>query len=260
VTAKGVLLPGDALGHLPDGLRKELLGAYNEIVGQYRRGKWEPAELNGGKLCEVVYSILRGYVDGAYPARSRKPRNMVDDCNALAGAPKAVARSVRIGIPRVLVALYEIRNNRNVGHVGGDVDPNHMDGAVVVGMAKWVLAELIRLLHDVDVAEATGVVEALTDREVPIVWETGAIKRVLDPGMSASDSTLVLLYHTGRAEVVRDLLAWTEYGNSTRYRTEVLRALHRGRLVEFDRTSDTVQLTSRGAVEVEARLLARPAA
>lgn len=254
MTAKGVLLPEDALGHLPEKLRKELITAYNEIIGQFRRGKWEPAELNGGKLCEVAYSIIRGHVDGAFPLRSKKPRNMVDDCNALANAPGTVARSARIGLPRMLLALYEIRNNRNVGHVGGDVDPNHMDSAAVVAMAKWVLAELIRLLHDVEVEEATSIVEALTVREVPMVWETGTVKRVLDPEMPARDATLLLLYHTGRAELVGDLLLWTEYGNPSRYRSTILRDLHRTRLVEFDRKMDLVQLTSLGAHCVEKTL------
>jgi hypothetical protein len=185
---------------------------------------------------------------------------MVDDCNALARVPGPVARSARVGIPRVLIALYEIRNNRNVGHVGGDVDPNHMDSAVVVAMAKWVLAELIRLIHDVAVEEATAVVEALTAREVPLVWESGSVKRVLDPEMSASEATLVLLYHTGREEPVKDLLSWTEYGNASRYRNAVLGDLHRRRLVEFDRNTDSVQLTTRGIGEVERMLSLNPAA
>jgi len=47
----------------------------------------------------------------------------------------------------MLIAQYEIRNNRGVGHVGGDVDQNHMDAKIVVEMAKWTIAELIRLFH-----------------------------------------------------------------------------------------------------------------
>jgi hypothetical protein len=260
LTARGVLLPTSALAQLPETLRSELLGAYNEIVEQYRRGKWEPSELNGGKLCEVVHTVLRGYVDDSYPRRSTKPRNMVAACDAFANAPGSFPRSVKIGIPRMLVALYEIRNNRSVGHVGGDVDPNHMDSAVVVAMAKWVLAELVRLFHDVEVPEATAVVEALTAREVPLVWESGQVKRVLDPRMSVRNATLLLLYHTGREEPVLNLLSWTEYGNASRYRSEVLRYLHRARLVEFDRKRDVVQLTTRGAGHVESTLIPHAAA
>ena len=56
--------PVAVLGALPAGLRDELVRALNQIVRNYRENRWEPAELNGGKLCEVTYSILRGYVDG----------------------------------------------------------------------------------------------------------------------------------------------------------------------------------------------------
>src|SRR4029079_6642275 len=112
-------------------------------------GRWEPSELNGGKLCEVAYSILKGYVDGRMPPRPKKPRNMVDACRALEAADDSVfPRSVRIQIPRMLIALYEIRNNRGVGHVGGDVNPNEMDSRVVLETSKWIMAELVRLFHN----------------------------------------------------------------------------------------------------------------
>ena len=43
----------------------------------------------------------------------------------------------------MIVALYEIRNDRGVGHTGGDVDPNHMDASMVLAGAKWLVAELV---------------------------------------------------------------------------------------------------------------------
>ena len=71
------------LQNIPDGLREPLLAAFNEIVGNFREGRWEPSELNGGKLCEVVYTIVRGFVDGTFPAKPSKPKNMVDACKTL---------------------------------------------------------------------------------------------------------------------------------------------------------------------------------
>ena len=65
----------------------------------------------------------------------------------------------------MLFALYEIRNSRGVGHVGGDVDANHMDAEFVLSAAKWVVAELVRLFHSTDVNIATEVVDALVDKD-----------------------------------------------------------------------------------------------
>ncbi|MCA1694401.1 MAG: hypothetical protein LC749_06580 [Actinobacteria bacterium] len=171
----------NALATLPSGLRTALIKSLDEIVRSYRAGRWEPSELNGGKLCEVVYTILRGHADGALPSKPSKPKNMADACKALEAAGAQFPRSLRVQIPRVLVALYEIRNNRGVGHVGGDVDPNHMDATVVVAMAKWVVAEVTRLFHSVDTATATALVDTLVSRDVPVVWEVGGKRRVLAP-------------------------------------------------------------------------------
>src|SRR5262249_37594630 len=117
------------LASIPAALRKELLEAYSEIVQNFVEERWEPAELNGGKICEVVYSIINGFLSGAFPPKAHKPPNMVSACRALeniAPDPNRLGdRSLRILIPRLLPFLYEIRNNRGVGHVGGDVSPNH---------------------------------------------------------------------------------------------------------------------------------------
>src|ERR1700744_1583021 len=108
--------------------------------------------------------------------------------------PASWGRSVRVQLPRMLIALYEIRNNRNVGHVGGDVDPNHMDAVCVLHMAKWVLAELVRIFHGVSLAEASDIVEALSERQVSLIWDSGHVRRVLDNSLSMLEKTLVLLF------------------------------------------------------------------
>lgn len=57
------------LTNLPTSLREELIRAFRKIEQNFREGRWEPSELNGGKLCEVVYSILKGHVSGSFPKR-----------------------------------------------------------------------------------------------------------------------------------------------------------------------------------------------
>ena len=48
------------LAGIPDGLRTELVEELNKIARHFREGRWEPAELDGGRLCEIVYSIVKG--------------------------------------------------------------------------------------------------------------------------------------------------------------------------------------------------------
>jgi hypothetical protein len=245
--------PGDVLGNLPEGLRTELLNAFNEIVRNFRESQWEPSELNGGKFSEVVYSILKGYTEGKFPKRAAKPRNMVDACKDLEKAT-GFPRSARILIPRMLLGLYEVRNNRNVGHVGGDVDPNHMDAVCVLSMAKWILAELIRVFHATDTDEATAAVEALTEREIPVIWQVGEKRRVLRTDLSVHDKMMLLVYSSPGPVTDDELLAWLEYGNVSRFKRSVLQGAHDERLLEYDASTGSVEISPRGAKYVEENL------
>ena len=164
------------------------------------------------------------------------------------------ARSVRIQIPRMLVALYEVRNNRNVGHVGGDVDPNHMDATCVLYMSKWVVAELVRVLHDLPIDDATAIVELLSDRTVPIIWEVNGRKRVLRTDLSMTDKTLLLLHATAGDVSDRELAAWVDHGNTSNYRRDVLRRAHQARLIEYDESTRAAQISPLGTAYVEEKL------
>lgn len=251
------ITPATALGAIPAGLRQELLNEFEKITRNYRETRWEAAELDGGRLCEVIYTIIAGHLNGdTYPARASKPDRFDDACRKLAHAPKAsYSKSARLTIPRVLISLYDLRNQRGVGHVGGDVSANHMDATYVLYTAKWLMAELVRLFHQVTVAEATAVVDTLVDRTVPILWKVGDATRVLNTSLSLADKTLLLLYHqpqgVSEADLVRDL----EQKRPADYRARILKSLHERKLVEYDATSKYAQLSPTGIREVEERLL-----
>lgn len=255
MTGAAAIPVASVLGTIPDGLRAPLLEAFNEIIRNFRERRWEPAELNGGKLSEVVYSILRGHVDATFPTHPTKPSNMLDACRELEAAdPSVFSRSIRIQIPRILIALYEVRNNRGVGHVGGDVNPNHMDAVFVLSCAKWVLAELIRLFHNTDTATATTTVEALTERDLPIVWEVGGQRRVLNTKLTLRAKTLLLLYSATGTINEADMASWLEQTSISVFRRDVIVPAHNAKLLEFDRKRGTIQLSPLGARYVEERV------
>lgn len=253
--------PAQALAGLPPTLRAELLESYQNIIRNFIERRWEPSELNGGKFAEVVYSIASGAITGNMPDRARKPKNMVDACRGLETKPAnpnlVGNKSLRVYIPRALVFLYDIRNQRGVGHVGGDVNPNSLDAAVVVAVANWTMAELVRIFHDVSTKEAQDTVDALVERRSPLIWEVepGGPKRVLKPGLDGKDQVLLLLYHsTGWVPAV-SLFNWVEHKNLTQFRDEVLRPLHKLRLIEFDARADQAKISPLGTSDVEQRLL-----
>lgn len=247
------------LAGLPPGLRDPLVASYQEIVSNFAEHRWEPAELNGGKLCEVAHTIVEGALNGAFPSKPSKPANMLESCRALEKRPAVPSRvgdrSLRILIPRMLTALYEIRNNRNVGHLGGDVDPNYLDATAVLSMTSWIVSELVRIFHNVSTKEAQESVDAVIERKTPLVWEIGDVRRVLDSTMSARDQTLVLLYQRPGWVGDKDLATSVEYSSAAMFRTRVLAPLHRARLIEFDSKSGKARISPTGSKDVEERVL-----
>ncbi len=242
---------------LPTTLREELIETYNSISRNYVERRWEPSELNGGKLCEVVYSIIHGTLIGSYAVHASKPSNMLVACQALEQQPQThpAHRSLRILIPRTLVMLYEVRNNRGVGHVGGEVNPNAMDAQHVFLTASWLVAELVRIFHGVSTDEAQAAVGSITEKKLPFIWKIGNTGRVLAPSMTTPNQILALLYGESGWVNVKDLLNWTEYGNTSRMRGTVLGALHKKRFVEYEAQFDRVTLTPLGIDHVERELL-----
>ncbi len=240
---------------VPDGLRKPLLDEYNHIVQNYLEHRWAPSELSGGKFCEVVYSILHGHATGVFPVAPSKPANFLVACRALENNAH-VPRSFQILIPRLLPALYEIRNNRGVGHVGGDVDPNHMDATAVLGMANWVLAELVRVLHGVSTEIAQQAVDAIAERRIPLIWTQGDTKRILELGVSLKFQILLLASTCQGVVTVESLLRWTEYDNKS-YFVKLLRRMHRERIIELSNGEKDVQVLPPGTREIEAFLADR---
>lgn len=241
----------DALKAIPAGLRTPLIDQFSEMLSSYRKGDWEKVGLKAGKICEIIYSIVSGKLTGSFPASPSKPSNMVSACTALEQMSSSGSRALRIQIPRVLIATYELRNNRAIGHVGGDVDPNHMDAEFFLRSCKWMVSELVRCFAAASVDDSGALIEGLTERIIPLVWESDGKKRVLNPKLSHRDKALALAYSCDSGATAKDLCAWADYGNLSRYRSSVIAGLHKEALVDFDLKTDKVVLLPTGAKYVE---------
>ena len=174
---------------------------------------------------------------------------MVQACRALESRTN-VPRSFKILIPRLLPALYEVRNNRGVGHVGGDVDSNHMDSAAVLAISNWVMAELVRVLHSTTTSDAQGIVDALSTRRIPLVWEgVDGMRRVLDTTVPLKDQVLLLAGASTDAVLISDLEKWTAVRSRT-YFKKVLLTLSTNRLIEVTADDLRVILLPPGSARV----------
>jgi hypothetical protein len=227
----------DLKSRLPDELVDALLTSYQEIKQNFFLGKHEPSELNGGKFCEACLRILQCETDGGkYTALGIHIPNVIGKLRDFEKIPSASAsESYRIHIPRVLVSIYNIRNKRGVGHIGGDVNPNRTDSTYLVACADWVMAELFRTHYQCSLDEAQRIADSIVQRHLALVHELEKNKRVLLPTLTHRDQTLLLLASVFPERVlVNDLITWIEPVNKSRYRNTVLRKLHSERFVEFN--------------------------
>lgn len=233
-----------ALSIIPIGLHQPLLSEYQSIVQYYAEHRWTPAELSGGKFCEIVYTVLDGHAKGAYPPSPGKPADFVGACRKLE-QNKHVPRSFQILIPRLLPAIFEVRNNRGVGHAGGDVDPNHMDATFVITSCNWVMAELVRVFHNLPIQSAQALADSLVEHRILLVWKGENMRRVLDPKLKLKPQVLVLLSTSTGTVCMSDLLEWTDYKNRS-YFVKLLRDMHGERLVELSGDEEHVQILPPG--------------
>ena len=136
-----------------------------------------------------------------------------------------------------------------VGHVGGDDNPNHIDATLVVSMANWIMAELVRVLHDLSIEDAQRLVESLAERRTPLIWQGKNVKRVLDPRMSLPDRILLLAATTSDEVETEELLRWCDYDNRSYFFT-LIRDLHSKRMLELADDEKSVEILPPGAKKV----------
>ncbi|MBL7211152.1 MAG: hypothetical protein ISS61_02100 [Desulfobacteraceae bacterium] len=256
-TPKHNALLDAALSSIQKKFRTKIITAYFDLKRNCIEARHDAAGLAAGKFCEAVLRHIQKVVTGSSIPFNKKIGNFADECRKLIVSPSgASTESERVILPRALVFLYTMRNKRGIGHIGGDVDANEIDTAVMARTADWVLCELVRIHHGMSLEEAQDLVDSISVRQLPAIWEVAGKKRVLKKGLSAGDQVLLILYSSKEsALLVEDLCDWIEYSNLSVFKSRVLKTLHKKRMIEFDKETDSVLLSPTGAQRVEEHIL-----
>jgi hypothetical protein len=239
------------LKDLPNSYYKALLEDYIDALKYHNSNSWRQSGQAVGRLTETAYSIILGKLKGSYEEKPSKPTNFPVACSQLSQIAGDHDRALRIQIPRVLAAVYEFRNNRDLGHIGGDVDASRMDAEWLMQSARWILAEIVRVFSGVDSDSAKDLIDKITTRDHPAIWKDGEIRRVLNPELNMTENTLLLLYAESTAVPIKTLAQWAEYKNFTVYRDNIIMKLHKERQIYFDKTNGTARILQPGILRVE---------
>lgn len=227
-----------------------LIRYFEEIDRNYRLENWKPSELDSGHFVEIVRRLIENELFGSY-----KPidQSLGSFNNSVLGQYESATgdESHRMLIPRVLYAMYCVRNKRGVGHVGA-ISPNKMDATFILNSAKWVLAELVRLAGTGDPDEAHAVINELTDKHVDLIWCDNETFMILDSKMKAGDKALLALYKEDNIPL--DLLQdRVDYKNKTNFR-KIVKGLEDKKFLHCTQ-SNRCRLSPLGVREVERRIL-----
>jgi hypothetical protein len=238
---------------VPADLADEVLDAFAEAKRRFYRDDLRPSEIEGGRFSEAVFRVLQWSTTQAYtPIGKTLPSvpALIDTLERSQGHD-----SIRLHIPRTLRLIYDVRNKRDVAHLADGIDPNQQDATLVVRNMEWVLAELVRLFHNVSPAEAQGIIADLVSKDVPLIQVFDGFPRVLKQ-LRASDHILVLLYWRGAEEATFDELhAWARPAMRANLK-RTLRALDSRDLLHCN--GGKYVLTHLGEADVEKRRLLEP--
>jgi hypothetical protein len=242
---------------IPVDLVDELLETYTEAKRRYHLGDLRPQEVEGGRFSEAVFRILQHVCNQPVTLLG----NSLPSVDVLlpkfeneTGQPDAI----RLHIPRTLKLVYDIRNKRDAAHLADGIDPNLQDATLVIGNMDWVVAELVRLYHNVSADEAQMIIENLVTKEVPAVEEIDGQPVVLTD-LKPRDQALLMLYRAGTAgATLEELAGWLRTRKD--HLRDRLAALDAQRLILLHPRTGRYHITAKGRHEVESRRLARPAA
>lgn len=215
----------------PPELVVPMLTSYENALLEFKMGRWQYSGNEIGQFIEVARRIVEYQLDGKYTSLADKLTVFSEKVLATYEAhSSSIPETYRIVIPRILYAMYCLRNKRGMIHKS-HIDPNKMDASVLLGNTKWVLAEFFRQASTLSFEETEAAIDNIMCRETSVVWDTGGALRILDTKMTTRDKVLCLLYiKDGQSE--SELKNNIEYKNSTHFR-EILRALHSEKLIEF---------------------------
>jgi hypothetical protein len=253
----GAVRSGFVAAGIPPALIDEVLGAYHEAKRRFYLGDHRPQEVEGGRFSEAVFRVLQ-QVSGAPVTPLGKTLPSVDKLLTAFENASGQPDSVRLHIPRTLKVIYDIRNKRDVAHLGDGIDPNLQDATLVTANMDWVLAELIRLHHGVTADEAQAIIEDVVRREVPAIEEINGQPVILSD-LKPRDQALLMLYRAGSGGLSLDeLAAQLRTARKDHLRTRLIR-LDEGKQALHHPVTDRFHITALGISEVETRKLAEPA-
>lgn len=234
---------------LPNEIVVRLLDEYQDIKQNFVFGKFRPGELNGGRFAECIIRLIQ-HLDNPPYTPFGTPLANTDGIIRRAETNASLHESIRFFIPRLARILLDVRNRRDVAHVGGDVNPNYSDSVFISHCADWILTEVIRIYYNCSIDSARRITQSLNETRIPIIASVDGFVRVQNTSIDVKGKTLAILYYKNPVKVKdNDLIKWTRYSNSSRFKRDILTTLDTDALIHYE--NELCSLLPKGVIYVE---------
>lgn len=236
-------------GQLDKQTLENTLLEYNKMRLAYASNDPESAALHGGKFCEHIGNLLL-IIFGTTAKDRPELGEILNEIEKISGG-QAVQNfdiSIRLTIPRMLRAAYELRSRRNFLHVNKDINVNLIDSSTLLKICSWILAELIRLYHTGDMKAAGELIDAAITGDLPFIDEFHGKRIVFGKDISVAGRVLVLLASLKVEFKVDTLCEWLLPYEKNHVLTALRQLRERG-LIHYD--TEYVKITPLGLIEAE---------
>lgn len=208
-----------------------LFECYQTAYDKYYRRDYRPSALQCGRFAEVALRMLQEETTGVYTPLGQQLPNFVNEVRKLENTQKTqFHESIRIQIPRTLQIIYDVRNKRDIGHVGGDVDANFSDATLSLVSCGWVLTEFLRLYYTSDINTAQKIVNSIVKLKIPLIQDFNGFLKLLNPDLTVPKKILSLLYYCGPdGASVDELNKWLHNKITKAHMTTTLNRLEFGK-------------------------------
>lgn len=218
---------------IPHEVVTKTLDEYQHIKQQFFLRKFQPSELNGARFSECILRLLEHANSGTYTpfGTALKSEQIIKQVEGNVNLPD----TLRFFVPRLTRVILDVRNRRDVAHVGVVVNPNYSDALFIVQASDWILTELVRLFHTSSIDEAQRIVDSINEVRIPIVAEIDGFVRIQNTNLNARQKALVILYYKQPTKVKdRQLATWLKYSNPSQFKTTILKKLDSEALIHYD--------------------------
>jgi hypothetical protein len=235
-------------------LLDKLFESHQLLAEHYYLGRYRPCALEGGRFAEASLRMLQQVLTGSFIPLGTHIADFTKETRKFEQLPKGINESLKIQIPRTIQLLFDIRNKRDVGHVGGDVDANFSDATLSLTASNWVLTEFLRIYYTSDVDIAQKLVNSLVKVRIPLIQDFDGFPKILNPKLTLPDKILVLLYYRGNeGATVKQLDEWLSHRVEGGHMSITLNRLEHER-AQIYRKGDICLITDVGRKHVEANI------